>query len=224
MKTITLGQWLDGDDCPAFINGRQIETVTFQEGTRYDGFPRVFFTDGGDHVQLDNRYAFVDVEDDAERAAREANEAAAFAALDIDAASGEKLDCELLEVIEHTPKRREAIQLVKGSDVIRHGHIDADGNFIFEETAPAADTAGQAWGVIDGQTIDEAVVRRLIRQKMDALEKLRVTQFALNHALQTITRLEKELGGCTVGVFSITPAGYDFLREMGYGDDQPQGA
>lgn len=90
-----------------------------------------------------------------------------------------------------------------------------------EEPAPGEDKEGQAWGVIDGQTIDEVAVRRLIRQKMDALEKLRVTQFALNHAIQTITRLEKELVGCTVSVFSMTPKGYDALREMCYDDGQP---
>lgn len=101
--------------------------------------------------------------------------------------------------------------------------LNQQGRDLFAMPKPPAEKGGQAL-VVDGQMIDEATVRRLIRQLQQAKIALMNECFAHNRTRQDVARLEYELADCgELPVYRITRSGLDWLRDY-YDDQQPQGA
>ena len=99
--------------------------------------------------------------------------------------------------------------------------LDEDGTtttfgerYLANEPQPV-NNAGQAWGVIDGQPLTETDIRRLIQLNQAKQREIIRLNIEINHLNQHIVRLEREIDGGLTAVYSITPKGYDVLRELG---------
>jgi hypothetical protein len=86
--------------------------------------------------------------------------------------------------------------------------------YLANEPQPVNNT-GQAWGVIDGQSLTETDIRRLIQLNQAKQREIIRLNIEINHLNQHIVRLEREIDGGLTAVYSITPKGYDVLRELG---------
>lgn len=79
----------------------------------------------------------------------------------------------------------------------------------------SVDNTGQAWGEIDGQSVSETDIRRLIQLNQARQREIIRLGIEINHLNQHIVRLEREIDGDMTATYHITPKGYDMMREMG---------
>lgn len=79
----------------------------------------------------------------------------------------------------------------------------------------SVDNTGQAWGEIDGQSVSETDIRRLIQLNQARQREIMRLNIEINHLNQHIVRLEREIDGDMTATYHITPKGYDMMRELG---------
>jgi hypothetical protein len=106
---------------------------------------------------------------------------------------------------------------VCGGILTQREYVEYDGSEDWDgsDFHPADKEQGQTL-VVDGQRVTADDVRRMINAFQRTRWALIQTGIELNKRSQIIRRLEVEIGDCGYApTYSITPKGYDVLREMG---------
>lgn len=126
--------------------------------------------------------------------------------------SGEILDIEPREVDLFEPEYCYACGRANSPEATECSVCQADFTPL---PSPVIEEQGQAWIEVDGQRVTPDDVRRLANLYQQTRWAWILSGIAENKAQQIIRRLEYELSDCgDAPTYSITPKGYELLREL----------